>query len=735
MSLLDLHRMSGSVLFWVIQSLVYGTLLALITWILLRLLNRRIPAALQGLFWLVVLVKFVIPVGPALPFSLASWTSGLSNWLPDHSSSRVAGVPALQESADEESIVFVLHAGPATDLPAHIEATSGSWPIATVLGIAYLVCVISIGIWRLNAYRRFAASCRRLSEADIQTRELVVQACAQLGVRRVPDVRLSDQAPAPFILGGFRPCLVLSRRQLESSGELEAVVLHEIAHLRRGDFFVRYLQWFAGTLLFFWPVVAWVNRRIDLAREHACDDWALRHGRLSAGDYARCLLRALHPVERRPIGFAPAAMAKNLISVERRIEMILENSTRRTFGSLGLPAMLLLAGWSVFTLSGAAANVCPPESESKKSDGRSTKQTEEGIWVVGDCDDAIELDLQAEPIQGGQVKLILNGTPMVVPLDGDAAQGEWVFTKHLGDEACLGLPGFVTEKQLEEFAAAHPTADADANGKVSRNERNAYLAVLALSSPTAVLGQFPTADKNSDGMLDTHEAALLVSGGMMDFEVHGAPHAVAFAGAQVAQVAPQELRFVRVQGEVHAEGAAQPEPADNLHARVATAFKAAAAGPSPSDWLLQNVAVTPTVADVAKVVPAIEEAPMASFLKLHPEADLNQDGKLSREEREAHMEKQMSDVRARMLRRHPQADTDGDGVLSREEEHAYFAKRARQFVDIEKADGAAGVRRRVMLRKTDGATAEGEQVIEIQAEVGEEPKDVIIVKPTEKSPG
>src|SRR5205814_9980080 len=136
--------------------------------------------------------------------------------------------------------------------------------------------------------------CRRLAQADALVYGLVAEICQRLNVRRLPDVRLSDEAPAPFVFGAMNPTLVLARRHLVRPDELEAVILHEIAHLRRGDMLVRYVQWLAGTLLYFWPIVAWVNRRIDLVREHACDEWALVHGRLEAAEYARCLLGALH---------------------------------------------------------------------------------------------------------------------------------------------------------------------------------------------------------------------------------------------------------------------------------------------------------------------------------------------------------------------------------------------------------------------------------------------------------
>jgi hypothetical protein len=127
---------------------------------------------------------------------------------------------------------------------------------------------------------------------------------------------------------------------------------------------VCYLQWLSGTLLFFWPVVAWVNRRIDTAREHACDEWALRHGRLTAGEYARCLLKAAVVRQSRRLTYCPAYMAGNPKTIERRIDMILKSTGRRARRRLwGLLAIALVAVWGAFALTGAAQAGKPAPAE------------------------------------------------------------------------------------------------------------------------------------------------------------------------------------------------------------------------------------------------------------------------------------------------------------------------------------------------------------------------------------
>ena len=91
---------------------------------------------------------------------------------------------------------------------------------------------------------------------------------------RVVESALID---TPSVIGLMRPLILLPIAALSSlsPGQVEALLAHELAHIRRRDYAVNLLQTVAETLLFFHPAVWWVSSRIREAREHCCDDVAV----------------------------------------------------------------------------------------------------------------------------------------------------------------------------------------------------------------------------------------------------------------------------------------------------------------------------------------------------------------------------------------------------------------------------------------------------------------------------
>ncbi len=615
--LASLNAAASTFLLWIAQAVLFGTLLAGMTWLLLRLIGRRISPAMHSIFWLIVLVKFVLPIGPAWNYSLASTLTSASRAF-----RTIVDQPAattIQPADIKATLVMETIDDPAQAASTGAAAASAALGKATLAAIIYLAIVALIGAWRLIAYARFARRARSYDVADVPIQGMVLAACRTLGVRRKPEVRLSPEAPAPFVFGFIRPVLVLSPRQLVRPDELEAVILHEVAHLRRGDLFVRCIQWLAGTLLFFWPVVAWVNRRIDLARETACDEWALRHGRLSAGAYARCLLSAIHPLRRGGLTYRPAAMAANLSTVERRIEMILSSPVQTRRLAAGLPVVVIALAWAGFVLTGMARaeDPAPPAADQPKQ-----------VFVTADGDQPGNID----------VKVITND---------QGETGKFVWTSDgAPDNMKINVirAGVPTAEELAAFLAAHPTADANADGQLSRSERSAYLTALAMHDQAGVVQRFPKSDTNGDGQLSAEEAAQLVTGGMFFRKIEGPARA---DGLKTTSEDVIVTRFHR--------GDAKP-PLDCLTNPNET-----------TTWLIENVQYAPPATEVAQYVETVESAPFTAMLKRHPEADTNGDGKLSAEEREAFFKADRMNVDAMLLKHFPDADTNGDGVLSKDE--------------------------------------------------------------------
>jgi beta-lactamase regulating signal transducer with metallopeptidase domain len=112
----------------------------------------------------------------------------------------------------------------------------------------------------------------------------------QLGIKRAVRFHLSRAIDAPAVIGWFRPVVLVPFTALTglSPEQLEAIIAHELAHIRRFDCFVNLFQIAAETLLFYHPAVWWVSRTIRAERENCCDDIAVSVCG-DAGVYARAL--------------------------------------------------------------------------------------------------------------------------------------------------------------------------------------------------------------------------------------------------------------------------------------------------------------------------------------------------------------------------------------------------------------------------------------------------------------
>jgi beta-lactamase regulating signal transducer with metallopeptidase domain len=99
----------------------------------------------------------------------------------------------------------------------------------------------------------------------------------QMNIPRFVDLRLSTRLTNPLTAGVFRPWILLPVTALTglSTEQLEVVLAHELAHIRRADYMWNLLQTLVETLFFFQPAVWWVSRRVREERELCCDDIAI----------------------------------------------------------------------------------------------------------------------------------------------------------------------------------------------------------------------------------------------------------------------------------------------------------------------------------------------------------------------------------------------------------------------------------------------------------------------------
>jgi beta-lactamase regulating signal transducer with metallopeptidase domain len=163
----------------------------------------------------------------------------------------------------------------------------------------------------------------------------------------------SEQVQVPTAIGFFKPAVVIPSWLLGelSPEELNQILLHEIAHLRRRDDWTNLAQQIVKALFFFHPAVWWIERKLSLEREMACDD-AVLAATAQPRAYAECLAHlAEKTFERRTlinrgIALAQAALGRMRHTTLRVAEILNPNRTR-TAKPTWKPALSLIAAFAV----------------------------------------------------------------------------------------------------------------------------------------------------------------------------------------------------------------------------------------------------------------------------------------------------------------------------------------------------------------------------------------------------
>ena len=160
---------------------------------------------------------------------------------------------------------------------------------------------LGIGLYGTYLLRRV-----RASAAKDHWPERMQQLAAALGLRQTIVLLESGLAKTPLIIGHMKPVVLVPLGLLTAlaPAEVEAILIHELAHIKRRDYLVNLLQNLLEVALFFNPAVLWVSSLIRTERENCCDDLALAHDNNRAN-----YIRALVSCEEYQASVPPFAMA------------------------------------------------------------------------------------------------------------------------------------------------------------------------------------------------------------------------------------------------------------------------------------------------------------------------------------------------------------------------------------------------------------------------------------------
>lgn len=234
-------------------------------------------------------------------------------------------------------------------------------------------------VWMVLVIHRVRRFKSRLAGAWSETAELQVEAdrlASRLGLSRCPKVLLVDARISPMLWGfGQRTRILLPRAFMDQlDGEArDAVILHELAHFRRGDHLVRLFE-AVCLAVFWWHPGVWIARReLQNAEEECCDAWVVSVTSGSGRRYAEALMQAVEFVSRTtsPSPVAPGASAIGGASLlKRRVEFIMNGHNRTRLSWTGRIAVL---GFAVILLSFLPALSSDPPP-GKEKDGESAAE-------------------------------------------------------------------------------------------------------------------------------------------------------------------------------------------------------------------------------------------------------------------------------------------------------------------------------------------------------------------------
>lgn len=300
----------------ILNSLPEGLLIATFTWVMLRLLPRQN----SGTRFAVWFVAFAAVCG--LP---------------------VVGVPLMGLSAEGHPLAAAGASRSLITLPRPWGLLLfGGWAVAACAGLVHL----ATGLWRLRGLRRSGIAIDPL-EIDPVIRRTI----SEFSSSRSATLATSEKVSVPAAIGFFKPMIVIpawALRELPPE-ELNIIVLHEIAHLRRWDDWTNLLQKVVRAVFFFQPAVWWIESRLSLEREMACDDQVIAATANPRG-YAKCLVAFLEKsFARRSWAMAQAAVHRAR-EASLRLAQILDTSRPNT-KHVWKPALGIVSAFSLVCLA------------------------------------------------------------------------------------------------------------------------------------------------------------------------------------------------------------------------------------------------------------------------------------------------------------------------------------------------------------------------------------------------
>jgi bla regulator protein BlaR1 len=255
-----LHSFLQTLSWTFIHSLWQGLILAIVTG-LVMLITKRSAASLR--YALLCTLFFLFLGGVALTF-LVEWNEGLNNSPGLKLMTNPAGIDAIFPPP--------IFGQPLEKLGLFLNSNSQWIILGWLIILAFKLARMIVDMMYLSRLRN-----HKISEPGDEWKIRLQSLSYEMGIRKKVSLLQSALVRIPAVMGHLKPVILVPFGILTGlpATEVEAVLLHELAHIRRHDYLVNFIQRAAEMIFFFNPALLWVSSLLRIERENCCDDIAI----------------------------------------------------------------------------------------------------------------------------------------------------------------------------------------------------------------------------------------------------------------------------------------------------------------------------------------------------------------------------------------------------------------------------------------------------------------------------
>lgn len=420
-----------------VAMLIQSSILIAVLYLTDMLIRRHVRAIVRYCIWMLVLIKLMLPPALCLPTGIGYWCNPAYDVFSESSRmppARAADVIYAQFSLHHPPPVSGMviaddkaHAPSAASdalAPSHA-AVIGRPAYFTWPAVLFLVWLAGALLLFTLLWRRFMFAKRLIKQSDQahgRWHEMLRQCQHSVGVRGNIELRLSNDILSPAACGLLKPVILIPHSLLDMlSGEkLHAVLLHELAHIKRGDLWVNFMQTILQIVYFYNPLLWLANTYIRDLREKAVDEMVLTKIGGEVKRYSDTLIDVAE------IAFSGTRFGSRLVGVVESKKAL--TGRIKYMLSRPFPKTAKLGGAGLITVAAAAAILLPmgqagQSGVNREAEAATLMSPDKGLHIHGQV-----FDPAGDPIAGASVAQGSNRWQsryfQVVRTDGD---GRFIF--------------------------------------------------------------------------------------------------------------------------------------------------------------------------------------------------------------------------------------------------------------------------------------------------------------------